>query len=440
MFDNDNIMGGIAMGGATMGISNLLSEWHADKAFDRQNQLADKQFNQNMALQRASLSNQVAGAKMAGLNPAMVGQSPGGAQSVSQGSGAKGENVEINPSELLAMAQVKNLEAETDKTNAEADKIRGVDTENTIADTAKKIAETAYTEAGTDKINNETQTIKNINEQYSDQNKFYKENGANIASEWKKSNWYLMGSDATKKLVDSIASGSIGLSVGTLKALTDTIEQSNKMSDSDKQNYLNSVMDVVYQTQFENDEVLDALAQLPRDQQKKIKAETAKLWKEVKEVASKTHLNYELADTEELKRVNMDAERHYTEAKTRESNAWSKHLGKQDKEIEAKLKQINAEFESFVTRDLGINRKEGDVGGWLLTMFENTIGALLAMIGLVRGGKAVSKTNDYKTEIHEPDTWMKNMQKGLDNLGTGGRRMDLAPSNSPGFPKPDNSK
>ena len=37
-------------------------------------------------------------------------------------------------------------------------------------------------------------------------------------------------------------------------------------------------MDVVYKTQFENDEVLDAMAELPRDQQKKIRAEVSKIF------------------------------------------------------------------------------------------------------------------------------------------------------------------
>ena len=51
--------------------NNLMSEWHADKAQERQKELANIQFSHNQGLQRAAMANQVQGAKLAGLNPAM---------------------------------------------------------------------------------------------------------------------------------------------------------------------------------------------------------------------------------------------------------------------------------------------------------------------------------------------------------------------------------
>ena len=57
---------------------------------------------------------------------------------------------------------------------------------------------------------------------------FFKDHGKSVAEDWKKSNWYVNGSDATKSLVDKISDGSIPLSVGTLKALNDTLQNSKK--------------------------------------------------------------------------------------------------------------------------------------------------------------------------------------------------------------------
>ena len=107
----------------------------------------------------------------------------------------------------------------------------------------------------------------------------------------------------------------------------------------------------------------------------------------MKEIASRTHLNYEYADTEELKRVNMDAERQYTQAKTAESKKHTGLMSKEAAQIDQKVKQMRAELESFITRDLGINRKENDVIGWLLTMFENMAGTVLAIIGAGKAAK-----------------------------------------------------
>ena len=384
--------------------NNLMSEWHADKAQERQKELANIQFSHNQGLQRAAMANQVQGAKLAGLNPAMFNGQMSPAQSVSQGSAPKGENVEMNqtsPVDMLTMAQVRNLEAQTDKTEAETNKISGVDTENIKSDTALKIAQAAFADAGKEKIGAETQNIQNINEQYSDANRFFKDHGKSVADDWKKSNWYVNGNEATKSLVDKMADGSIPLSVGTLKALNDTVQNSNNLSKSDKENYLNAIMDVVYKTQFENDEVLDAMAELPRDQQKKIRAEVSKIYKELKEIASRTHLNYEYADTEELRRVNMDAERRYTQTKTSEAR---KHIGlmsKESEQIDQKVAQMRTELESFITRDLGINRKEGDVTGWLLTMFENIAGTILAIVGAGKAASIIKGSDKMHTPVSD---------------------------------------
>ena len=190
--------------------NNLMSEWHADKAQERQKELANIQFNHNQALQRAAMSNQVQGAKLAGLNPAMFNGQMSPSQSVSQGSAPRGENVEMNqttPSDMLMMAQARNLEANTEKTEAETNKISGVDTENVKSDTALKTAQTIMASASTDKINEEAQNIRNTNEQYEDQNTMLQTNGQAMAQKWMNSDWYNNLAPDTKKTIKAMANG-----------------------------------------------------------------------------------------------------------------------------------------------------------------------------------------------------------------------------------------
>ena len=155
--------------GETIG-NNLMSEWHADKAQERQKELMSLQYGYNQSAQRAAMSNQVYGAKLAGLNPAMFNGSTASAQSVGLGSAPKGENVEMNPADLLTVAQAANLNAETAKTEAETSKIKGVDTENVAADTALKVANKLLAGSSKEKVDAEAKNIQNVNETFAAEN------------------------------------------------------------------------------------------------------------------------------------------------------------------------------------------------------------------------------------------------------------------------------
>ena len=288
--------------------NNLLSEWHADKAQERQKELANIQFNHNQALQRSALSNQVQGAKLAGLNPAMFSGQMSPAQSVSQGTAPRGENVEMNqtsPIDMLTMAQVKNLEAQTEKTEAETSKISGVDTENVKSDTALKTAQTIMAGANTDKINEEAQNIRNANETYEDQNTTLQTTGQAMAQKWMNTDWYKNLAPDTKATIKAMANGDLDLTVGGMKSIMDTIQLQENMSNADRTVILNAFANAITEAQFKNEKVMEALEKMPVWAQHKLKAEI-----------------YELLTRGDLNMYNADTVRDHLNAWKKENLAW----------------------------------------------------------------------------------------------------------------------
>ena len=143
------LLGGLAVQAGTSFLNNQIAEWHADKAFDRQKELMQMQNKMNRANNVNAPGELVQGMKLAGLNPAMAQSQPAPAASVSQGSAPKGENVEMNPQDLLTMAQAENLNADTRKKNAEV--------QNVNEDTNLKVAQTVYTGATTEEVQEKAQ-------------------------------------------------------------------------------------------------------------------------------------------------------------------------------------------------------------------------------------------------------------------------------------------
>lgn len=138
------MIGSILAGLATGAVNNFMSEWHADKAQDREKELMEKQNQMNKVNALDAYRNTVQGMKMAGLNPAIANDSqPVQASPVSKGSGAKGENVELSPQDLLIQAQAKNLDAQTEKIKEEAGAEKR---KNDITDTSNDAAKATYLE------------------------------------------------------------------------------------------------------------------------------------------------------------------------------------------------------------------------------------------------------------------------------------------------------
>ena len=114
--------------------------------------LTDYQMEKQMEMwKNTNWGAQLKEAEEAGLSTAWLMGKGGGTQGtigsggMSVGGGnasdaASAQNAATN--QAMAIAQMRNIEANTEKTKAEAEKISGVDTQNTIADTAIKQATT----------------------------------------------------------------------------------------------------------------------------------------------------------------------------------------------------------------------------------------------------------------------------------------------------------
>ena len=383
--DFSNLLGGLAVNAVTTPINYNLAEMHANNAFNRQKELMNEQYKMNQSLQKTAMANQVEGARLAGLNPAMLNGQMSNAQSVGQNQAPKAENVEINPQDLLLKAQAENLAAETEKTRAETEKISGVDTENTKADTNLKKQLELMHGANTDKINEEINQLKNINTEFNAENDMIKDLGQVIADKWRNTDWYNKLAPDTKKTIDAIANGDIDLSIGGMKALRNSISAQSELSDSDRKLVDNAFKNTITEAQFKNPEVMKALEQMPAWAQTKLKTEIIKLMNE-SDVAM-----------------------------------WN-------------AKTLKEHLTAWEHENLGWLRANDQWGTYAASITENLIHdvtkALTVLMGArVAGGTAGSTAKAaYKSTEQLNKDWMDNMQKGLNNLGTGGRRMDMAPS------------
>ena len=139
------MLASLAAGAAITGVNNMLSEHHANKAHERQLELMEKQNAMNRANALSAYSMQVQGMRMAGLSPASLegAGNPNVAAPVSQGSAAQAENVQLDPMNLLLDAQVRNVEAQTNKTNQEAEAVAKI---NQQTDAANDAAKASYLE------------------------------------------------------------------------------------------------------------------------------------------------------------------------------------------------------------------------------------------------------------------------------------------------------
>lgn len=260
----------ILMGLATGGASNLLAEWHADKAQQREKELMDYQNQLNKANALDAYRNTVASMKMAGLNPALAQDTNGTvAATVAKGTGAKGENVELDQTLGLLQAQKENIEADTAKKQAEIGNVQ--------ADTSKKTAEILFTNAGTDKIKEETQNIKNTNEIYKNTNEQLNPMGQAMAQKWQSTEWYNHLNPESKDWIDSVASGNEKLTVGGMNALHTIINSQKEISDADRTLVKNAFDNAISESMYSDPEIMNAIAKAPLNDQNKIKKEINKL-------------------------------------------------------------------------------------------------------------------------------------------------------------------
>lgn len=245
---------------AAFAAGNMASEWHSMNDMKREETLMAMQNRMNNQNAMAAYSQQVQGARMAGLNPAMMQGMSATPTTVTKGNSSKAETVAMDPTFDLVGAQADNIRAQTAKLRAEVPKVEA-ETKNIFADTLFKGASTEEKKASTDRINQ-------INSQWSQQNDALKEQGQAMAQKWQDSPWYNNLRQDTKDTIDSIAAGDVPMTVGYMDALERVIKAQADLSDADQKLVSNSFQNAILETQFSDKEVMNAIAQAPRDQQK----------------------------------------------------------------------------------------------------------------------------------------------------------------------------
>lgn len=351
--------------------AGLLATLASNAMADAKVQTANENERQNMFLQNMinrrnnvlAYSDQVQGAKMAGLSPAMLnGATPSVAAPVTKANSHVAENVEIDPATLLLRAQKDNLDAQTEKTRAETEKIEGVDTENTVADTLLKNASADEKKALTERTNQ-------INTQWTDQNKALSDQGQAMAQKWQSEKWYNALAPDTKATIDAIADGSIPLTVGSMDALGRVIHAQSDLSDADAKLVKNAFANAVLASQFSDKAVFDAIVNDPKVKQSLTQEQTEKLKADVERI------RYRMKDVIDSEIDKMDSERNVNNA-----DYW------------LKLKQkLAMEYEN-----MDLSRGEGRYGNYAWRVMENTVSAIVDIVKSLAaaflGGKIVGSS------------------------------------------------
>lgn len=345
---------------ATLGaaaLNNAMSELHADRSDARARALMDKQNAMNQANALSAYTNQVQGMRMAGLNPALaqgLGNAP--VQSVSPTQGAKAENVEVSPQDLLVQAQIENINADTRKKESE---VKNVD-----EDTDLKFAQKLFTGANQSKVEEETTNIRNLNDAFAAENRNLGKFGKAMAQKWKNSEWFDSLAPDTKDTINSIADGSVPLSVGAMRALNSAIQSQKNLSDADAALVRNAFSNAVVESQFNNDDVFDAIVKEPKVRNSLTEAQTSKLKAEIDRISY------------EYKKV-IDSEIAHVKAQTSEAKARAALEAAETKLRNLDFKRLNL--------DPDVRRYEGDVKGYLGSMAQKALDAAINAAPSVAG-------------------------------------------------------
>lgn len=272
---NDNVMAGIAFGGVQAGVNNMFAQQNAAISYRRQKDLMNKQNQMNMANMRSAPFQQVEGLRMAGFNPAMVnGAGTQVAPTVSQGNADMPQTIPFNAQDALTMAQIENVEANTEKVNEET---RGVEQQNDIVDTANDAAVKGY--------------LADFNREQEDLEKALK-NMSPDSEEYQKTEGRIKDIEKMKaRITEPEFRGALGLVKGT-EAAADNADKRMKILG----NYLKGAMDnSVAQKELDNGTV-DALATMKKAQREKLAEDINHVKQLINESKSKEDLNYATID------------------------------------------------------------------------------------------------------------------------------------------------
>lgn len=269
MVDN-NVLAGIALGGVQAGVNNMFAQHNAEVSYRRQNALMNKQNQMNMANMKSAPLQQVEGLRMAGFNPAMVaGAGSQSAPSVSQGNADMPQTIPFNAQDALAMAQIANVEANTDKVNEEK---RGIEQRNDITDAANDAAVQGY--------------LADWNREQEDLEKALKTMKPG-SEEYNKAEGRIKEIEKMKaKVTDPNYRGALGIATGTEAARNETRDRANRLVE-----YLNGNMKAAVAEKELGNGTVAALAGMKKQEAEKLAQEIEKIKQDIAESESREELN-----------------------------------------------------------------------------------------------------------------------------------------------------
>ena len=244
-------------------VSNATSEWHANKQFNREKQLMNMQNDMNRANALDAYSQQVQGARMAGLSPAMLNaQSPTIAPAVTKGSVGMAENVELD--QTLGL-----MEAQTEKTKQEA---KAIENQNDQTEAAND----AMTQGLIQDFNTEIDDLsKNLEKVKPDSTEYNQIDGR--IKELQK---------MRDKLSDGNYRGALGILKGTESARANARERANILTE-----YLNGKINRSVASKKVGNGTIDSLAKIPNLEKEKLSQDIENVKQLIAESESKEKLN-----------------------------------------------------------------------------------------------------------------------------------------------------
>lgn len=262
---------GLAGSLATTFLNNRMAQENASISYNRQKDLMAMQNSMNMTNAANMPGVQAFGLRKAGFNPAMVsGAGTQAAPTVSQGNADMPQTIPFNSQDALMFAQMRNIDAQADKTKEET---RGVKQSNDITDAANSAAATTYIQGLDREITDLNAQLRKLDEN----DPHYAEIEKRIAT-----------LEASKsKVNDPSFVGALGIAQGIRSGA-----EAQKANFDAVNNYLQGRIDRdVLERRLKDPSIRNALAKMPREQYREIMARINNIKQLTAESQSKEALN-----------------------------------------------------------------------------------------------------------------------------------------------------
>lgn len=227
------------------GANNMMEQFNANADFKRQQMLMAYQNRMNNQNNLNAQIQQVEGMRMAGLNPALAQTTSAPSANVGLGSASKAATIPINPADSLVMAQAENIREDT----------RGKQQQNDIVEAGNDAMLSSYA----DSVKREMDDLEKGIEGKDSDNPEVQKIQERI--------------DKLDGIYRRIKSGEIKGALGIAKGIASASEASKNNMDI-VSNYLRGRVDrAVLEKQIKDPATINALAKMPKVQQRKLAQE-----------------------------------------------------------------------------------------------------------------------------------------------------------------------